>query len=116
MELEEKQYQLTIQLEQTTEGLDSMDETFNFLNNKINRITEEVIALDIDNIEPIRFSGLQSVDAARVTLQTFFGVLLDLNIYQKELEIKCIDSDEAILGLNERVASLTNKVEDLLLN
>ncbi len=45
-----------------------MDETFNFLNNKINRITEEVIALDIDNIEPIRFSGLQSVDAARVTL------------------------------------------------
>ena len=116
MELEEKQYQLTIQLEQTTEGLDSMDETFNFLNIKINRITEEVIALDIDNIEPIRFSGLQSVDAARVTLQTFFGVLLDLNIYQKELEIKCIDSDEAILGLNERVASLTNKVEDLLLN
>ena len=35
-----------------------MDETVTFVNNKINRLTEDVIALDIDNIEPIKFSGL----------------------------------------------------------
>jgi len=40
------------------------------------------------------------VDAAKVTLQTFFGVMLDLNVYKRDLEIKCIESDDAILGLN----------------
>lgn len=59
-----------------------------------------MIALDVDNIEPLKFSGLQSVDAARVTLQTFFSVMLDLNIYKRDLENKCIESDEAILELN----------------
>lgn len=70
------------------------------MTNKINNLTEEVTSLDIDNISPLKFSGLQSVDAARVTLQTFFSILLDLNIYKRDLEVKCIESDEAILDLN----------------
>ena len=77
-----------------------MEDSYNFHLKKLNDLNEEAIALDATNIEPIKFSGLQSVDAARVTLQTFFSVMLDLNIYKRDLEAKCIDSDAAILDLN----------------
>jgi hypothetical protein len=45
----------------------------------------------MDSVQPPRFKGLTSVDVARATLQTFFLVLLDLNVYKKELESKCLD-------------------------
>lgn len=50
IELEEEQYNLTLEMERLTEELDSLDQTSTFINNKINSLTEEVIALDIDNI------------------------------------------------------------------
>jgi hypothetical protein len=45
-----------------------LEETHKFHSDKLNLLNEEAIALDSDNIEPLKFSGLQSVDAARVTL------------------------------------------------
>lgn len=99
-----------------TEHLDSLNETLEFINSKINALTEQIESLDIDNIEPIKFSGLKSVDAAKVTLQTFFGVLLDINIYKRDLEVKCIESDEAILGLNDQIRLLNLKMEEMQQN
>ena len=78
-------------MNQITESLDSLDDTIDHINKKINVLCEEIAAVDADNIEPLKFSGLKSIDAARVTLQTFFGVLLDLNIYKRDLEQKCIE-------------------------
>jgi len=34
------------------------------------------------------FKGLKSIEAARFTLKTFFDMVLDLNIYKKDLEDK----------------------------
>lgn len=62
--------------------------------------------MDADHIEPLKFSGLQSVEAARVTLQTFFSVMLDVNVYKRDLETKCIESDEQILELNAEMSGL----------
>ena len=45
------------------------------------------------------FKGLNSVEMARATLRTFFMVLLDLNVYKRDLETKCIEQDETILDL-----------------
>lgn len=39
------------------------------------------------------------MEMARATLRTFFMVLLDLNVYKKDLEMKCIEQDETILEL-----------------
>lgn len=80
-----------------------MDETLEFKNNKINKMCEEIAQNDLSSVEPLKFSGLQSVEAAKVTLQTFFGVLLDLNVYKRDLEHKCIEQDESILSLNEKI-------------
>ena len=43
---------------------------------------------------------------ARQTLRTFFMVLLDINVYKKELEAKCIEQDEQVLLLQGQVAVL----------
>ena len=91
-----------------------MNETLNFVTKKVNELTEEAISLDIDNIQPLKFSGLQSVDAARVTLQTFFSVLLDLNIYKRDLENKCIEQDETVIEQCGRIRALEVKVEELI--
>ena len=91
LELEEELDQILLEMNQITESLDSLDDTIDHINKKINVLCEEIAAVDADNIEPLKFSGLKSIDAARVTLQTFFGVLLDLNIYKRDLEQKCIE-------------------------
>lgn len=57
-----------MEIKQITENLESMDETLDFINNKINELSEEIASIDADNIEPLQFSGLKSVDAAKVTL------------------------------------------------
>ena len=45
----------------------------------------------MDSVQPPRFKGLNNVDNARATLKTFFMVLLDLNVYKKDLENKLIE-------------------------
>ena len=102
-------------VEACVSALDSLDQTLGFVTNKVNSLSEEAAALDAAALQPLKFSGLQSVEAARVTLQTFFSVMLDLNVYKRDLEIKCIESDEAILGLNQRIRALQTRVEELML-
>ena len=60
----------------------------------------------MDAIQPPRFKGLTNVDMARQTLRTFFMVLLDVNVYKKELESKCIEQDEQVMLLQSQVAVL----------
>jgi hypothetical protein len=50
------------------------------------KLEEEVSSFDIDSIQPPRFKGLSNVENARATLRTFFGVMLDLNVYKRDLE------------------------------
>lgn len=45
------------------------------------------------------FNALDSIESAKATLKTFFQVVLDLNIYKRDLEAKCIEQDENIIRL-----------------
>lgn len=57
-----------------------------FVRSKVEKLSGEVSLFDAETIEPPRFRGLSSVENARITLRTFFTVLLDLNIYKRDLE------------------------------
>jgi hypothetical protein len=37
------------------------------------------------------FNALNSIESARETLKAFFQVVLDLNIYKRDIESKCIE-------------------------
>jgi len=53
----------------------------------------------MESVQAPRFKGLNNVDNARATLKTFFMVLLDINVYKKDLENKLIEQDETVLEL-----------------
>lgn len=77
---------------------------------KVTKLTDEIQAWDPESIKPPRFRGLNSVEMARATLKTFFMVLLDLNVYKKDLETKCIEQDETIIELQSTVFLLQERV------
>ena len=58
LEIEEEMEQLEREIEMITEELESLDETLEFKNKKINSMWEEIAANDLDNVEPLKFSGL----------------------------------------------------------
>ena len=76
------------------------------MDTKIASIESEIKAFNVEAVQAPRFRGLSNVDNARATLKTFFMVLLDLNVYKKELENKLIESDEAMLDLQTKVSIL----------
>ena len=41
-----------------TEALDSMDNTLDFITKNINQLSEDIAAMEVDTIEPLKFSGL----------------------------------------------------------
>ena len=60
----------------------------------------------MESVAPPRFKGLSNVDNARATLKTFFTVLLDLNVYKKDLENKMIEQAEQMMELQSKVSIL----------
>ena len=91
LEVEAELEDVVMESESITQTLDTLDEHLAFVTQKINKLREEISSFDMDSIQPPRFKGLQNVDMARATLRTFFMVLLDLNVYKRDLETKCIE-------------------------
>lgn len=89
-----------------TATLDVLEEHLEHVESKVATIRSEIKAFDMDAVKPPRFKGLNNVQNARATLKTFFMVLLDINVYKKELEQKLIENDETILELTSKVSIL----------
>lgn len=96
--------------ESITSTLDTLEEHLNFVTVKVNKLVHEIKSFDPESIKPPRFRGLNSVEMARATLSTFFMVLLDLNVYKRELEQKCIEQDETVLELEGTISILQERV------
>lgn len=79
--------------------LEVLEEHMDHTENKIAQIEAEIKSFSMDSIAPLQFKGLNNVETARATLKTFFMVLLDLNVYKKDLENKLIECDEQIIEL-----------------
>ena len=71
-----------------TEMLDSLDTTLSYINRKISSNAEKLAQAELDSVNSLSFAGLRSVDTAKATLKTFFNVVLELNIYKRDLEEK----------------------------
>jgi uncharacterized coiled-coil protein SlyX len=107
LEIEVEMEDITTESASITQTLDTLEEHLSFLNEKINKMQEEITGFDMESIQPPRFKGLSSVEMARKTLRTFFMVLLDLNVYKRDLETKCIEQDEKIIDLTTQLTVLS---------
>jgi KaiC/GvpD/RAD55 family RecA-like ATPase len=107
LEIELELEDVATESESITQTLDTLDEHLLFVSEKINKLKEDITGFDMDSIQPPRFKGLSSVEMARKTLRTFFMVLLDLNVYKRDLETKCLEQDERIIDLTMQVTVLS---------
>ena len=87
-----------------TATLDVLDEHLDHVETKVSQIEAEVKAFDMESVQAPRFKGLNNVENARATLKTFFMVLLDLNVYKKDLENKLIEQDENLIDLQSKLS------------
>jgi hypothetical protein len=71
---------------------------------------EEIESFDIETITPMNFNALGSIESAKATLKTFFSVVLDLNVYKRDLESKCIEQDENVINLEANLKSAEARV------
>jgi chromosome segregation ATPase len=106
LEIEAELDDIALESESITSTLDTLEEHLNFVTVKVNKLVHEIKSFDPESIKPPRFRGLNSVEMARATLSTFFMVLLDLNVYKRELEQKCIEQDETVLELEGTISIL----------
>ena len=87
-----------------------LEETLEFVQSRVNQVTEEIEAFDLESVQPLNFNALDSIDSAKATLKTFFQVVLDLNIYKRDLENKCIEQDENVIRLTASVKTAEARV------
>ena len=99
LEIEAELEDVVLESDSITATLDVLEEHLDHVETKVMQIQSEIKAFDMDQVQPPRFKGLNNVDNARATLKTFFMVLLDLNVYKKDLENKLIEQDETVLDL-----------------
>ena len=70
----------------------------------------------MDSVSPLSFNALDSLDSARATLKIFFQVVLDLNVYKRDLENKCIDQDEKVIQLTASLKTAEARVQYMIEN
>lgn len=114
LEIDDNLKDVALEISSITETLDMLEETLEFVQSKINQVTEEINAFDIESIQPLSFNALDSIDSAKATLKTFFQVVLDLNIYKRDLEQKCIEQDETTIKLMANVKTMEARVEYMI--
>ena len=86
--------------------MESLEEKLDFINLKISNINIEVIKLNPDDVEQLKFDQLQSIEGARACLVAFFGILLDVNVSKKQLQNQAQQQDATIDTLMMQIENL----------
>ena len=107
LEIEGELEDVVLESDSITATLDVLEEHLDHVETKIASIESEIKAFSLESVQAPRFKGLTNVENARATLKTFFMVLLDINVYKKDLENKLIEQDEAMLELQSKVTILS---------
>lgn len=68
------------------DNLDNMEEKNDFIEGKISGIKTAIIEFNPEDVDQLKFEEVQSIEGARACLGAFFGILLDVNVYKRELE------------------------------
>ena len=68
------------------DNLDNLEEKNEFIEAKITSIKTSIIEFNPEDIDELKFEEVQSLEGARACLSAFFAILLDVNVYKRQLE------------------------------
>lgn len=91
LEIEDQINDLVLEINSISQSLEDQSEALEFVQSKLNQAIEEIEGFDLDSCVPMSFNALESIESAKATLRIFFEVVLDLNVYKRDLEQKCIE-------------------------
>lgn len=110
---EEEMYQLNEEIEHldfemraVQENIETLEEKNDFIESKMSSIQVELTSFSPSDIEALRFDSIHSIEGARACLGAFFGILLDVNVYKKQLENQARASEALIDGLQLELEEL----------
>ena len=106
-ELEDKLREVECDMAAVNGNIESLEEKNDFINNRIAELHKEKLEVNAEDIEVLRFTDIRTVEHAKICLSTFFGLLLDLNVYKKQLEKKAVEQETTIETLRVEIASLS---------
>ena len=66
--------------------MDNLEEKLDFIKSKITGFKVAITEFSPDDIDQLKFEEVQSIEGARACLAAFFGILLDVNVYKRQLE------------------------------
>ena len=77
---------LNLEMGAIQDNLDNLEEKHDFIEEKISSINTAIIEFSPEDIEQLKFEEVQSIEGARACLAAFFTILLDVNVYKRQLE------------------------------
>ena len=72
LEIEDQLKDFSLEMGSIADTLDQLEEVLEFVQSKVNQVTEEINAFSMDSVTPLSFNALDSLDSARATLKIFF--------------------------------------------
>ena len=67
-----------------------------------------------EDVKPLGFEEIRSVEGAKITLVAFFSVLLDLNVYKEELEERVVALGSEVKENEKELAAI--RAREMALN
>ena len=102
---------LSQQMENIQDHIDSLEEKQSFYAGKITDLSKQLISVRPTNTDSMVFNDVQTLDGARACIGTFFQILLDL-----ELQIQDVISDlelkeSTVVAINAEITEIQREIE-----
>ena len=100
-----------LELNNINENMNSLEDKLDFINEKISVFKKEVIEINPEGIESLRFEEITNLEEAKIYLGSFFNIFLEMNVYRNMVENKILEQEDTIEKYKEEIESLNNKLQ-----
>ena len=110
-DLDQEIREMELELESITENMNSLEDKLDFVSEKISTFEKEVIEINPESIERLRFEEISNLEEAKIYLGSFFNIFLEMNVYRSMVENKILEQDEIIDKLKQELSDVNAKLQ-----
>ena len=110
-EMDQEIREMELELESITENMNSLEDKLDFVSEKISTFEKEIIEINPESIERLRFEEISNLEEAKIYLGSFFNIFLEMNVYRSMVENKILEQDEVIEKLKQELSDENAKLQ-----
>lgn len=100
-----------LELGAINENMNSLEEKLDFICEKISIFNKEIIDINPESIEALRFEEINNLEEAKIYLGSFFNIFLEMNVYRSMVENKILEQDGVIAQLRKEITDQNTKIQ-----